>query len=154
MYKQSTKLEEQRKIALDEHLNFIVDQTEKMSTLVAESLMKSVNNSSVAALQNSSLVNSEGMLLLKWSQLVCIYLNLILIFLIGKTAIYHSSPNINTLEGNVKYNDKIIDHKNEIDMLKKESKLSLDDVLEQLPKGYLESRSYEINDEVQYYEIL
>lgn len=38
-------------------------------------------------------------------------------------------------------------------MLKKESKLSLDDVLEQLPKGYLESRSYEINDEVQYREI-
>lgn len=64
MYKQSTKLEEQRKIALDEHLNFIVDQTEKMSTLVAESLMKSANNSSVAALQNSSLVNSEGTLLL------------------------------------------------------------------------------------------
>lgn len=75
MYKQSTKLEEQRKIALDEHLNFIVDQTEKMSTLVAESLMKSANNSSVAALQNSSLVNSEGTLLLKRSQLVCIYLN-------------------------------------------------------------------------------
>lgn len=64
MYKQSTKLEEQRKIALDEHLNFIVDQTEKMSTLVAESLMKSANNSSVTALQNSSLVNSEGTLLL------------------------------------------------------------------------------------------
>lgn len=58
-------MEEQRKIALDEHLNFIVDQTEKMSTLVAESLMKSANNSSVAVLQNSSLVNSEGTLLLK-----------------------------------------------------------------------------------------
>lgn len=74
-------------------------------------------------------------------------------FLIGKTAICHSSSNIDILEENIKYNDKIINHKNEIDMLKKESKLSLDDVLEQLPKGYLESRSYEINDEVQYKEI-
>lgn len=81
--------------------------------------------------------------------MVCI----ILIFLIGKPAICHSSSNIDILEENIKYNDKIINHKNEIDMLKKESKLSLDDVLEQLPKGYLESRSYEINDEVQYKEI-
>lgn len=44
-------------MALDEHLNFIVDQTEKMSTLVAESLMKSSNNSSV---QNSSIVIPES----------------------------------------------------------------------------------------------
>lgn len=56
-FKQSTKLEEKRKMALDEHLNFIVDQTEKMSTLVAESLMKSSNNSSV---QNSSIVIPES----------------------------------------------------------------------------------------------
>jgi len=53
-------LEEQRKIALDEHLNFIVDQTEKMSTLVAESLMKSTNNSSVTSLQDTSMIASEG----------------------------------------------------------------------------------------------
>lgn len=53
VFKQSTKLEEQRKIALDEHLNFIVDQTEKMSTLVAESLMKSANNSLVHSSMNS-----------------------------------------------------------------------------------------------------
>lgn len=53
-------MEEQRKIALDEHLNFIVDQTEKMSTLVAESLMKSTNNSSVTSLQDTSMIASEG----------------------------------------------------------------------------------------------
>jgi len=53
-------LEEQRKIALDEHLNFIVDQTEKMTTMVAESLMKSTNNSSITPSQNSSMVISEG----------------------------------------------------------------------------------------------
>lgn len=59
-FKQSTKLEEKRKIALDEHLNFIVDQTEKMSTLVAESLMKSANNSSITTSQNLSTTISDG----------------------------------------------------------------------------------------------
>jgi len=53
-------LEEQRKIALDEHLNFIVDQTEKMTTMVAESLMKSANNSSITPSQNSSMLISDG----------------------------------------------------------------------------------------------
>jgi len=53
-------LEEQRKIALDEHLNFIVDQTEKMSSLVAESLMKSANSSYITTTQNSSMVISDG----------------------------------------------------------------------------------------------
>ncbi|VVC26634.1 Hypothetical protein CINCED_3A009626 [Cinara cedri] len=62
IFKQSTKLEEQRQLALDQHLNFIVDQTEKMSTLVAESLMKSTNNSSVNPLQNLSIVISDGKL--------------------------------------------------------------------------------------------
>jgi len=52
-------LEEQRKIALDEHLNFIVDQTEKMSTLVAESLMKSANNSLITS-QSSPMVIPDG----------------------------------------------------------------------------------------------
>lgn len=33
-------------------------------------------------------------------------------------------------------------------MLKKESKLSIDDVLDQLPKGYLEARTNEIVNEV------
>jgi len=60
VFKQSTKLEEQRKIALDEHLNFIVDQTEKMTTLVAESLMKSANNSLMTTSHNSSVVLSDG----------------------------------------------------------------------------------------------
>ncbi|XP_039292114.1 helicase domino isoform X2 [Nilaparvata lugens] len=39
-FKQQTRLEEKRKKALDQHLSFIVDQTEKFSTLVAESMNK------------------------------------------------------------------------------------------------------------------
>ncbi|XP_014280973.1 helicase domino isoform X2 [Halyomorpha halys] len=37
-FKQQTRLEEKRKKALDQHLSFIVDQTEKYSSLVAESM--------------------------------------------------------------------------------------------------------------------
>lgn len=41
-YKQNTRLEEKRKKALDQHLSFIVDQTEKYSQLLAEGMNKSV----------------------------------------------------------------------------------------------------------------
>lgn len=37
-YKQNTRLEEKRKKALDQHLSFIVDQTEKYSQLLAEGM--------------------------------------------------------------------------------------------------------------------
>ena len=37
------KLERKRKEALDQHLNFIVDKTEKYSTLLAESLAESAS---------------------------------------------------------------------------------------------------------------
>ena len=37
------QLEKKRKEALDQHLNFIVDKTEKYSTLLAESLAESAN---------------------------------------------------------------------------------------------------------------
>lgn len=40
-YKQHTRLEEKRKKALDQHLSFIVDQTEKYSQLLAEGMNKS-----------------------------------------------------------------------------------------------------------------
>lgn len=39
-YKQQARLEEKRKKALDQHLSFIMDQTEKYSSLVAESMNK------------------------------------------------------------------------------------------------------------------
>ena len=50
-YKHQTRLEEKRKKALDLHLNFIVDQTEKYSTWLTEGLQKtSVAGSSAGSL--------------------------------------------------------------------------------------------------------
>jgi hypothetical protein len=73
-YKQQTRLEEKRKKALDQHLSFIVDQTEKYSTWLAESMNKSgvdSVNPSVPASVNSSRISSpirqvlsDGMLMM------------------------------------------------------------------------------------------
>lgn len=137
MYKQSTKLEEQRKIALDEHLNFIVDQTEKMSTLVAESLMKS-NNSSISTLQNSSMVISDGNF----------YLNTKVDWIFNILSFFLGKPNSNLKcpdhEVNENQSDDCVDNKKEFDLLKQESKLSID----HLPKGCSEPRANEIMKEV------
>uniref|UniRef100_A0A0K8SA08 Helicase domino n=2 Tax=Lygus hesperus TaxID=30085 RepID=A0A0K8SA08_LYGHE len=48
-FKQQTRLEEKRKKALDQHLSFIVDQTEKYSSLVAESMNTSAPSPGVKA---------------------------------------------------------------------------------------------------------
>lgn len=49
-FKQQTRIEEKRKKALDQHLSFIVDQTEKYSSLVAESM----NNTSALSSKQTS----------------------------------------------------------------------------------------------------
>lgn len=61
-YKQHTKLEEKRKKALDQHLSFIVDQTEKFSLQLSKGMNKpaavaDVNASAVPSL-NSSRISS------------------------------------------------------------------------------------------------
>lgn len=58
-FKQQTRLEEKRKRALDQHLSFIVDQTEKFSSLVAESM-------NVTASSPASKTHSDGTVFLNW----------------------------------------------------------------------------------------
>lgn len=66
----------------------------------------------------------------------------------GKLNAYHLSSDDESIKGDVKKHNVRDDPIKEIDMLKKESKLSIDDVLDQLPKGYLEMRSNEKVNEV------
>lgn len=56
-FKQQTKLEEKRKQALDQHLSFIVDQTEKFSQQLAEGMNKPADVSAAPSL-NSSRISS------------------------------------------------------------------------------------------------
>lgn len=53
-----------------------------------------------------------------------------------------------SIKGDVNKQNVSDNHIKEIVMSKKESKLSIDDVLDQLPEGYLETRSNEIVNEV------
>ena len=53
-YKQRTLMEEKRKHALDVHLNFIVDQTEKYSSWLMEGLNNSTNNNNLLAIGSTS----------------------------------------------------------------------------------------------------
>lgn len=57
-YKHHTKLEEKRKKALDQHLSFIVDQTEKFSQQLAEGMNKTIKDASTNPSINSSRISS------------------------------------------------------------------------------------------------
>jgi E1A-binding protein p400 len=73
-YKQQTRLEEKRKKALDQHLSFIVDQTEKYSTWLAESMNKTgidSVNPSVPASVNSSCISSPTRQVLSDGMCIC-----------------------------------------------------------------------------------
>ncbi|XP_076755404.1 domino helicase isoform X7 [Xylocopa sonorina] len=127
-YKQQTRLEEKRKQALDQHLNFIVGQTEKYSTWLTEGLNKTDGPRSISASMNSSRISSPVPP--------------------GKS---HSDedfqPNqssdddeetIAKAEEELK---SVTNHKEEVELLKKESEIPLEDLLKELPPDYLENRS-------------
>ncbi|XP_051168186.1 helicase domino isoform X2 [Leptopilina boulardi] len=132
-YKQQTRLEEKRKKALDQHLNFIVDQTEKYSTWLTEGLNKTEGSQSMPVSINSSRISSP--------------------IPSGKQ---HSDdefePNqssdddeetIAKAEEEIKSN-----HKEEVELLKKESIIPLEDLLKDLPPNYLDERDKSLSPEL------
>ncbi|XP_020713427.2 helicase domino isoform X2 [Ceratitis capitata] len=129
-YKHHTKLEEKRKKALDQHLSFIVDQTEKFSQQLAEGMNKSIMDATAGASGAPSMESSRI-----------------------------SSPKREGVAGNgsdddfrpesgseddeetiAKAEEEAADVKEEVAALEKESQMDLDDFLKDLPKGYLENR--------------
>ncbi|XP_050324374.1 helicase domino isoform X1 [Bactrocera neohumeralis] len=129
-YKHHTKLEEKRKKALDQHLSFIVDQTEKFSQQLAEGMNKSIMDATAGASGAPSMDSSRI-----------------------------SSPKREATAGNgsdddfrpesgseddeetiAKAEEEAADVKEEVAALEKESQMDLDDFLKDLPKGYLENR--------------
>ena len=63
-YRQQSRLDEKRKKAMDMHLNFIVDQTEKYSTWLTEGLAATASAvataTAVAPVKTSSSVTTAG----------------------------------------------------------------------------------------------
>ncbi|XP_015114836.1 helicase domino [Diachasma alloeum] len=131
-FKAQTRLEEKRKKALDQHLNFIVGQTEKYSTWLTEGLNKTDGAQSVPASMNSSRISSPvpG----------------------DKHSDDEFEPNqsseddeetIAKAEEEMKSN-----HKEEVELLKKESELPLEDLLKELPPNYLEERDKSLSPDL------
>ncbi|KAK0093865.1 hypothetical protein PV326_012451 [Microctonus aethiopoides] len=126
-FKQQTRLEEKRKKALDQHLNFIVGQTEKYSTWLTEGLNKTEGTQSIPASMNSSRISSPV-----------------------PTTKPHSDdefePNQSsdddeeTIAKAEEEMKSITNHKEEVELLKKESEIPLEDLLKELPPNYLEER--------------
>ncbi|XP_075165113.1 domino helicase [Haematobia irritans] len=123
-YKHHTKIEEKRKKALDQHLSFIVDQTEKFSQQLAEGMNKTLKDASANPSINSSRISSpkrDG----------------------GGTddEFRPDSASEDDEETIAKAEEEEnADVDAEVAALAKESQMDLDDFLKDLPKGYLENR--------------
>ncbi|XP_061388669.1 helicase domino [Musca vetustissima] len=129
-YKHQTKLEEKRKKALDQHLSFIVDQTEKFSQQLAEGMNKTLKDTTSANPSiNSSRISSPK-----------------------RDATDDEFRPDSASEDDEETIAKAEEEENadvdaEVAALEKESQMDLDDFLKDLPKGYLENRDKIVLDE-------
>lgn len=122
-YKQHTKLEEKRKKALDQHLSFIVDQTEKFSQQLTEGMNKTIEpNTSGAPSLNSSRISSP-----KYGASDDEF----------KPGNESSDDDEETI---AKAEAEQTGVNEEVAALQRESEMDLDDFLKELPKDYLENR--------------
>uniref|UniRef100_A0A7G3AY70 Putative snf2 family dna-dependent atpase n=1 Tax=Lutzomyia longipalpis TaxID=7200 RepID=A0A7G3AY70_LUTLO len=122
-YKQQTKLEEKRKKALDQHLSFIVDQTEKFSQQLAEGMNKSVVDGSAAPSLNSSRISSPKRTAQSDDE-----------FSPGNESSDDDEETIAKAEAEATcVNEEIL-------ALQRESEMDFDDFLKELPKDYLKNR--------------
>lgn len=122
-FKQQTKLEEKRKKALDQHLSFIVDQTEKFSQQLTEGMNKVSNvdcisnaSSRVPSIRDGGASDAE--------------------FSPGNAS---SDDDEETIAQAEKENEQE-DVSDEIAALQKESEMDLDAFLNELPVNYLKHR--------------
>lgn len=123
-FKQTVRLEAKRKKALNEKLNFIVDQTEKYSMQVAEGMNKAAGVASKATSVTSSRISTPQRALNsddEWSR--------------PNEDSEDDEETIAQAEAELPTNTN-----DEIDALKKESEMELDDFLKTLPKDYLVNR--------------
>ncbi|KQS62282.1 uncharacterized protein Dere_GG22110, isoform B [Drosophila erecta] len=123
-YKHQTKIEEKRKQALDQHLSFIVDQTEKFSQQLAEGMNKSVADT--PSLNSSRLTSPKRE---------------------SDDDFRPESGSEDDEETIAKAEEDAADVKEEVTALAKESEMDFDDFLNDLPPGYLENRDKLMKEE-------
>ncbi|XP_022917364.2 helicase domino isoform X2 [Onthophagus taurus] len=122
-YKLNTRLEEKRKKALDQHLSFIVDQTEKYSQLLAEGMNKPLEPAapvvpiSNASSRSESRVNSDEEF---------------------RPDSENSSDDEETIAQEEATNKE--EESAEVAALQRESEMDFESFLNELPKDYLQNR--------------
>ncbi|XP_046390170.1 helicase domino isoform X2 [Ischnura elegans] len=137
-YKQQMRLEEKRKQALDQHLSFIVDQTEKYSSWLAESMGKGGSTTAPSVEGNTPSLNSSR--------------------ISSPARRGASGPSDDEFEPTQSSTDDeqtiakeeedtgTQGRDEEIEMLKRESEIPLEDLLKELPPDYLENRDSPVKD--------
>eukprot|EP00112_Aurelia_sp_Birch-Aquarium-sp1_P012590 Seg2648.3 transcript_id=Seg2648.3/GoldUCD/mRNA.D3Y31 product="Helicase swr1" protein_id=Seg2648.3/GoldUCD/D3Y31 len=112
-YKHQSRLEEKRKKALDLHLNFIVDQTEKYSSWLVDGFKNSEKGSTVSSPRSTRNDTDDG-----------------------SDAYEHSGNESADNEETIAEEEQNQDgekYADEVEALRKESEMSLDDILDTLP---------------------
>lgn len=122
--KQTAKLEAKRKKAMNEKLNYLVDQTTKYSQLVAEGMNKTATASKATSL-NSSQKSSPLPQTERDDEWSC-----------PNEDSDDDEETIAQAEADLQASNT----NDEIDALKKESEMDMDDFLKTLPKNYLQNR--------------
>lgn len=115
-YKQNTRLEEKRKKALDQHLSFIVDQTEKYSQLLAEGMNRPLTDSTSPTPRLQSRENSDEEF---------------------QPDNQSSSDDEETI---AQAEEMDAEHSEEVAALQRESEMDFESFLNELPKDYLQNR--------------
>ncbi|XP_002138575.3 helicase domino isoform X1 [Drosophila pseudoobscura] len=126
-YKHQTKIEEKRKQALDQHLNFIVGQTEKFSQQLVEGMNKSMAADTPSLSLNSSRLTSPKRE--------------------SDVEFRPESGSEDDEETIAKAEEEAADVNEEVKALAKESEMDFDDFLKDLPPGYLDNRDKLIKEE-------
>ncbi|EDW36128.1 GL16840 [Drosophila persimilis] len=126
-YKHQTKIEEKRKQALDQHLNFIVGQTEKFSQQLVEGMNKSMAADTPSLSLNSSRLTSPKRE--------------------SDVEFRPESGSEDDEETIAKAEEEAADVNEEVTALAKESEMDFDDFLKDLPPGYLDNRDKLINEQ-------
>ncbi|KAK4302059.1 hypothetical protein Pmani_025841 [Petrolisthes manimaculis] len=123
-FKVTTKLDEKKKKALDQQLSFIVDQTEKYSSWLAESMNKPVDSAAASTRSNSPSRDSG----------------------LSDKEFQPEESSEDDEDTIAREDDNPEEQASELQLLQEESKQTLEDLLKDLPPGYLEDGDFPQGD--------
>ncbi|XP_050722344.1 helicase domino-like [Eriocheir sinensis] len=123
-YKVTTKLDEKKKKALDQQLSFIVDQTEKYSSWLAESMNKPADSAAASTRSNTPSRDVR----------------------MSDEEFHPEEPSDDDEATIAREDDNPEEQASELQLLHEESKQTMEDLLRDLPPGYLEEGDHSLSN--------